>query len=329
MRHLVTGATGLVGSRVVDRLLARGDRVRALVLEPEAVAGLQRRGVDVRPGDLSATADLTPATHGVDTVIHCAGVVQASARREDLWAVNVEGTERLLAAAAGAGRPRFVYVSSVGVYGHAPPPVREDAAKHPVGAYAQSKWAAEQAVWRYHSGRRLPVVVLRPCPIYGPGDRRITQALSRLGRMRLAPLPRGGRRLVDLVYVSDVADAVVAAATVPVAAGRAYNITDGESHTYRDLLLARARVMGRRPVIIPVPGRAVVMALQLLMWLRQAGGRPGDWAGQVERVRAFDLDMHYSIDAARRDLGYRPQVGLMQGFRQIFAPEEPGLGAPE
>ena len=87
MRHLVTGATGLVGSRVVDRLLARGDRVRALVLEPEAVAGLQRRGVDVRPGDLSATADLAPATDGVDTVIHCAGVVQASARTTLSWPV--------------------------------------------------------------------------------------------------------------------------------------------------------------------------------------------------------------------------------------------------
>lgn len=315
MRHLVTGATGLVGSRVLERLLARGDQVRALVFEREAVEGLRRRGVDVRSGDLAASADLAAATDGVDTVIHCAGVVKAAARREDLWSVNVEGTKRLLAAATRAGTSRFVYVSSVGVYGHAHPPIAEDAPKHPVGAYAESKWAAEEALWRCHAESGLPAVALRPCPIYGPGDQRITQALSRLGRLRVAPLPRAGRRLLDLVYVSDVADAVVAAATLPAAVGRAYNITDGESHTYRDVLIAYGQVMGRRPTIVPVPGRAIVWALQLLLRLRQARGVAGDWANQTERVRAFDLDAHYSIDAARRDLGYRPQVGLIEGLR--------------
>jgi nucleoside-diphosphate-sugar epimerase len=321
MRHLVTGATGLVGSRVVERLLARGDAVRALVLEPEAVDALRRRGVDVRTGDLSGPTDLPAAADGVDTVIHCAGVVEASARREDLWAVNVAGTERLLAAAAQAGRPRFVYVSSVGVYGHAPPPVAEDAPKQPVGAYAQSKWAAEQALWRWHAEKGLPAVVLRPCPIYGPGDRRITRALSRLGRLRVAALPHAGRRLVPLVYVSDVADAIVAAATRPAADGHAYNVTDGEAHTYRDVLLAYGEVMGRRPAIVPIPGRAMVLGLQMLMRVRQARGRSGDWEGQMERVRAFDLDAHYSIEAARRDLDYRPRVGLLEGLRHTFGPE--------
>lgn len=318
MRHLVTGATGLVGNRVVERLLARGDAVRALVLEPEAVVPLRERGVDVRPGDLGGTADLTAAADGVDTVIHCAGVVQANARRESLWAVNVEGTERLLAAVARVGGPRFVYVSSVGVYGHAPPPVAEDAPKQPVGAYAESKWAAEQAVWRYHAEKRLRAVAVRPCPIYGPEDRRITLAISRLGRLRVLPLPRSGRRLVALVYVSDVADAVVAAATVPAAVGNAYNVTDGGSHTYRDVLAAYGRVTGRRPAILPVPGHAVVLALQLLLRLRQARGRPGDWAAQIERVRAVDLDVGYSIEAASRDLGYRPQVGLLEGLGRTF-----------
>lgn len=318
MRHLVTGATGLVGSRIVERLLARGDAVRALVLEPEAVDALKRRGVDARPGDLSGPTDLAAAVDGVDSVIHCAGIVQASAPREDLWAVNVGGTERLLAAAAGTGRPRFVYVSSVGVYGRAAPPVAEDAPKEPVGAYAESKWAAEQALWRWHADKGLPAVVLRPCPIYGPGDRRITQALSRLGRLRVAPLPSAGRRLLALVYVSDVADAIVAAATLPAAEGHAYNVTDGEAHTYRDVLLAYGEVMGRRPAIVPVPGRAVVLGLQMLVRVRQARGRPGDWEGQIERLRAFDLDAHYSIEAARRDLGYRPRVGLLEGLRHTF-----------
>jgi nucleoside-diphosphate-sugar epimerase len=316
MRYLVTGATGLVGSHVVDRLRARGDTVRALVLEPSAVEELRRRGVEVTLGDLTATADLATAVAGVDAVIHCAGVVEVAATRRDLWAVNVEGTKRLLAATVRAGSPRFVYLSSVGVYGRAPAAATEEAPKRPVGPYPESKWAAEQAIWRCQGEEGLPVVVLRPCPIYGPGDRRITRALARAGRMSIVPLPRGGRRLADLVYVSDVAEAVLAAATAPAAVGRAYNITDGEQHTYRDILLAYERVCGRRPRILAVPGGAVVGALKLVLWWRQVRGRPGDWTGQMERLRAFDADAHYSIDAAHRDLGYQPRVGLEEGLRK-------------
>ena len=324
MRYFVTGATGLVGGQVVDRLCARGETVRTLVLEAPLVDGLRRRGVEVVSGDLTDPADLASAVAGTDVVIHCAGIVQMGAHRRDLWAVNVEGTERLLTAAARGGSPRFVYVSSVGVYGRAPAPTAEDAPKKPVGAYPESKWAAEQAVWR-HAEAGLPVVVLRPCPIYGPGDRRVTRALERLGRLKVLPLPGGGRRLADLVYVSDVADAALAAATAPAAVGRAYNVTDGERHTYRDILLAHEQVRGRRPAIVGVPGRAVVGALQMLMWWRQLRGVPGDWAGEVERVRALDCDAHYSIEAARRDLGYRPRVGLVEGLRRTFGePPAPG-----
>lgn len=326
MRYLVTGATGLVGSRVVDLLLARGDPVRALVLETSALEDLRRRGVEAVPGDLGGSSDLGAVVAGVDAIVHCAGVVQMGAERHDLWAVNVEGTERLLAAAARAGSPRFVYLSSVGVYGRAPAPTAEDAPKSPVGAYPESKWAAEQALWRGHAERGMPVVVLRPCPIYGPGDRKVTQAIARMGGMRILPLPQAGRRLADLVYVSDVAEAALAAAAAPAAVGRAYNITDGERHTYRDILLAYEQVCGRRPAIIGVPGPAVVRAVQLLMWWRQLRGRPGDWAGQVARVRALDADAHYSIEAARRDLGYRPRVGLVEGLRRTF---RAGRSGPE
>lgn len=319
MRYLVTGATGLVGSEVVDRLLARGDAVRALVFEPSAVEELRRRGVDVRLGDLASDADLTEVVDGMDVVVHCAGVVQMSAVRRDIWAVNVEGTERLLAATARVGSARFVYLSSVAVYGHARAPISEDAPKRPVAAYGESKCAAEEALWRYYAEHRLPVVALRPCPIYGRRDQRFTQALRRIGGMRLLPLPRWGRRLLDLVHVADVAEAAVGAATSPSAVGRAYNITDGERHAIRDILLAHGQITGRRPAIVPVPARAVVWAVQLGMWWRQSRGVPGDWSGQVSRARGLDFDAHYAIDAARRDLDYRPRVGLMEGLRDVLA----------
>jgi dihydroflavonol-4-reductase len=126
MRALVTGATGLVGGEVIERLLARGDEVRVLVRRPAVADELRRRGVDCRLGDLADAGDLAALVEGADVVVHCAGVVQTMGRPGDLWAVNVEGTERLLAASARAGLRRF-HLSSVAVHGHAPSPMAEDA----------------------------------------------------------------------------------------------------------------------------------------------------------------------------------------------------------
>jgi len=305
MRYLVTGATGLVGSHVVERLVARGDAVRAIARRPEDLEPMRRCGVDARPADLAAAGDLGALLDGVDVIVHCAGVVQMEGRPRDLWTVNVEATERLLASGARSGLRRFVHLSSVAVYGAAAAPVGEGAPKQPAGAYGKSKWAAEQALWRYQAEGRVPGVALRPCAIYGGHDRHAWPILSRLARRRVVPLPSGGRRLLDLVHVSDVVDAVLAAAAEPAAVGHAYNVTDGESHSYRDILVAYEQVAGRRPVIIPIPAALLRLA-----------GRIGGW----QRVRALGFDLHYAIEAARRDLGYRPRVGLRDGLRRTLEP---------
>jgi nucleoside-diphosphate-sugar epimerase len=317
---LVTGAAGLVGGHLVARLLERGDRVRALVLDAGEAARVSRPGVDVHVADLAAAADLAPALDGTDAIVHCAGVVRLTAPPSEFFAVNVGGMERLLAAACRVRVGRFVHLSSVSVYGHAAAPVSEDAPKRPLGAYGQSKWAAEQLLWRHHAQEGLPAVALRPCPIYGPGDRRVTAAIRTMGRLRAVPLPHAGRRLIDLVYVSDVADAAVAALDAS-AVGRAYNITDGEAHSYRDVLDAHAQAVGRRPRIVPVPLPALLAAMRLGMAWRRWRGAPAGFDQQLERARGLGLDAHYSIDAARRDLGYRPAVGIVEGLRRTLRGE--------
>jgi nucleoside-diphosphate-sugar epimerase len=303
MRYLVTGATGLVGSHLIDALMTCGHEVRALVRQLTIADGLRRRGVEACLGDLTDEAVLPAAVEDRDVVVHCAGVVQTAGEHRDLWPVNVTATERLLAASATAGVRRFVHLSSVAVYGPAPQPIVEDTPKRPTGPYGKSKWAAEEAVWRHHAGG-LPAVALRPCAIYGGRDRHAWPMLARLGRLPVLPLPAGGRRLLDLVHVSDVIDAVLAAATTLAAAGRAYNLTDGESHSYRDILLAYGEAAGRRPAILPIPSGA-------LRLVSRVGGRLG-------RLGVLDLDVHYSIDAAVRDLGYRPRIGLREGVRRTL-----------
>ena len=322
MRYLVTGATGFVGSYVVDRLLDRDESVRALARPSTATVELRRRGVEVWAGDLTHATDLVTAVDGMDVVINCAALVPGragGASSDAMWNVNLTGTERLLAAAAKVSVGRFVHLSSIAVYGCATPPVPEDAPKRPAGPYGQSKWAAEQALWRAHAEHDVPTVALRPCIVYGPRDRVFTPGLLRRCRTRLLALPDGGRHIIDLVFVSDVVDAVLAAATSAVAIGHAYNLTDGEIHTLRDVLMTGGGLTGRRPAVVSIPGRAYLRALYAASWLLRVGRVPATWRNVVEALEILQHDVHYAIDAARRDLGYVPQAGLTEGLRRSIA----------
>jgi nucleoside-diphosphate-sugar epimerase len=315
MRFLVTGATGFVGSHVVDRLLEQGESVRALVLEPNESESLRTRGVNAFQADLTDGADLTRALDGVDVVVHCAGIVpdRLSAVPGGLWQVNLGGTEQLLAASARTGITRFVHLSSVVVYGIATStPVTEDAAKRPIGAYSESKWAAELALWRYHAEHQLPVVAVRPCWIYGPRDQKFTPGLLRRCGQRVMVLPDGGHHLLDLVFVSDVVDAVLAAATNPQAVGRAYNITDGEKHSLREIGTVYRDITGRSPTVVTIPTKRILPALRFASHVM-----PGRVLGNLALgLEMFRHDIHYAIDAARRDLRYAPRVGLCEGLRR-------------
>jgi nucleoside-diphosphate-sugar epimerase len=317
MGFYVTGATGFLGSQTINRLLTEGGQVRALVRRPEAVTELAARGVDVQLGDIS-DPNLVPDVAAGDTVIHCAAALQSTTSPDVSWQTNVEGTRRLLAAAEAAPAARFIHLSTTAVYGFAPSPVAEDAPKQPVGAYGKTKWAAEQLVITSHQEQALPVVILRPCTVLGRGDTGFWQRIAQLTSRRVIPLPGGGRSLFDLVYVSDVVEAIMAALTAPAAVGKAYNITDGEAHSYRDIVDIVVELTGRRPSIVSIPGGAMTVAQRAATrWLEQRGKNQ-----QAERVKLLTMlnhDLHFAIDAARADLGYAPQVGLRAALQRVMA----------
>ncbi len=198
---------------------------------------------------------------------------------------------------------------------------REDAIKNPVGDYGKSKWAAEKIVWRTYTETDLPVVVLRPCTILGQSNPEFSQRIAGLLRRRLIPLPQGGRRCFDLVYISDVIDVILAVATSSTAIGRAYNITDGEHYTYRDILNTYVSVNGdgRSPRILSIPGGLVAFVQQVLVRSMQRRGRPQAQIERVQMLSIFNRDLTYTIDAARTDLGYRPKVNLPEALRRVSA----------
>lgn len=262
MRIAVTGANGFLGSHLVEQALARGHTVFGVCRRPDAQAPQQ--GVTWRHGDLADPGSLRRAFEGADVVLANAalapGVAGGSAADYDV--ANVQGARHQVEQAAAAGARRVVYVSSVAVYRtslwrrldeRAP---RRDPERPAFDwsrfttdpGYAESKARAEREVWAAAAAQGMALTALRPGPVYGPRDRKITaRYLAMIGR-RAAPTVR-----VPHAHAVDVARAAVAAAERPATAGRAYNLTGDAVPVWR-AVQALATALGRGPVLpLPVP----------------------------------------------------------------------------
>jgi nucleoside-diphosphate-sugar epimerase len=258
VKALVTGATGFVGSHLVEALNRAGHSVTALVRNPAKAAALHWPGVTLARGDLHSPDALAAASRGQDVIFHVAGAVAARSEAEYM-AANREGTANVVAAAAADGSPRIVLVSSGAAGGPTPPgrPATGEEPPRPVTMYGRSKLAAEEVV---RSGP-LPWVVLRPPTIYGPRDRDNLIKVFRLARLGIAPVFGRGTMEVSAVYAPDLADALIAAATSQAAHGRTWYVNHPEVLTTGGMVRAIARAMGRSVRTIGVPewaGRGIL-----------------------------------------------------------------------
>jgi nucleoside-diphosphate-sugar epimerase len=252
VRVLVTGGTGLVGRHVIAALRARGDRVRGLARSSAAAAALAALGAEPVEGDVTAAASLEAALADCDAVVHAAAMVLSGASWPVWRAVNVHGTE-LLARAAARARVRLVHLSSVAVYGRRTTyaggraSVDEDFGLDrplfPRDHYARSKREAELAVWRVTGETALSAVALRPCVVYGEGDRHFAPRVARLLGHGLAPLVGTGDNRLSVVYAGNVAAAVLAALDRPDVSGP-FNVANDGGVTQREFLQRFAAGLG-------------------------------------------------------------------------------------
>lgn len=231
-RVLVTGGTGFLGSHLVDAVRDAGSTVRTCGRRsrPPALPA----DVEYAQADLLDGGALPDLVDGVDVVLHAAGAASSTSTPEEMEEVNVTGTEQLLQAADKAGVRSVVYVSTSSVYGKEvalPQPVAEDAECHPGAGYAASKWRAEQVAWRFaRSG--LPVAVLRPATIFGPGAVKLVAstildaAIERWAGREQFAVPREPVEM-RLVHVDDVVAACIHLSRSEDAAGCAFNLDSG------------------------------------------------------------------------------------------------------
>lgn len=325
-RSLVTGGCGFVGRHLADALADRGDAVTVLdVAGPPWRDDVAVVHVDLR--DAAATAD---AIVGHDVVFHAASLVHTKQNRsDDVWAVNLGGSEHVLAGCRAAGVGRLVYVSSASVVYEGrdieggtealPYATRSQA------AYADSKIAAERLLLAA-DGPALATCAIRPHVVFGPGDNRLLPAI--VGRARAGQLKfrvGSGVHRSDFTYVSNLVDALLAAADrlapgSPVA-GEAYFVTNGEPLGFFDfagLVLDRLelpRPTRRVPYAVAYAAAAVAEA-----WDTLKGGTLGAEDGMSRfAVRYLCTHHWFRIDKARRDLGYAPQVSIAQGIDRTVA----------
>lgn len=305
---LITGATGFVGSHLVEALAARGIRARALVRETSDTALLERHGFETVVGSLSDPASLRRAAAGARTVLHLAAATRAL--NEDTFrSINVEGTENVVAALRAEGGRRMVYLSSMAAVGPSRGrPVRPDDEPRPLTAYGRSKLAGEEVALA--SG--LDVAVIRAPAVYGPGDRDLLP-FFRLARRGILPVVGRADRRVQLVHAADLASAVVAAGAAEGVSG-VYHVAEPRSYGWGEVLSLVADAVGRRGVRVPVPGVVVKAAAALSEGLARLRGRPVIF----DRDKAKELMAGWLCDtaAARADLGFEPSFPLAEGLRE-------------
>ena len=299
----LTGATGFVGRHLMHRLADEGWQLRALTRRPGAIPDDDTGAVTPVAGDLGSDAALAELVAGADVVVHCAGLVAARSATE-FQRVNAEGTARLVRAAAAAGRPRFLLISSL-------------AAREPqLSAYARSKRQGEDVVRREASG--LTWQVLRPPVVYGPGDR-ATLPLFRQFARGLVLRPAGSGRFSRL-YVEDLAAAVVALLAEGGPLGRVMELDDGTpgGHDWEEVLAAAGRQFGRRMQSLPVPRPVQRLAAAANALGAAFTGRPPILSqGKVNEIAHPDWVCR--TDLLKDCISWRPAIGLDEGFARTTA----------
>ena len=315
---LVTGASGFIGSHLVEELGDRGYRVRCLVRPTSNLRWLEGRDIEIARGAFENEASLRDAARDVDYVFHVGAAIRAL-RRRDFYRCNTEGTLRVASAAleAAPGLKRFLFVSSQSAAGpcaHAEQPTNETDECKPVSDYGKSKLRAEGRL--RDLGARLPITIVRPPLVYGPRDTNTLVVIRMLNR-RLCVFP-GRTRQLSMIYVKDLVRGMVDAAESPRAVGRTYFLSEDKSNAVRELLSCISDELAKKALVVRLP-RGLSYALALLFEAyAQVARHPTVFGRQTAREGA-ELYWVCSSEAAQRDFAFSCRYSLPAGLSETIA----------
>lgn len=317
MKTLVTGATGFIGSAVAKRLKQAGHDVRALVREPGKLKAVGLDDVETAIGDITDKDAVARACEGCDVVFSIAGTFRepdlSDARYRE---VNVDAVRYLLEGAKAAGIKRVVHCSTVGIHGDVKgEPANEDSPIIPDGIYEATKSEGDRVAREHGDALGLEVVVLRPSPVYGPGDTRLLKLFKLAGKDPLIMLGNG-EACYHLVHIEDLSEAFLSAANADDVAGEAFIIGGAERPSLNEMIKELRQVLGKGQ-----GGKTIRIPVMPVLWLGdicEALCRPLGISPPIyrRRVEFFVKNRSYDISKAKQRLGYKPKIPMEQGLAQ-------------
>lgn len=315
MKVALTGASGYTGGHILRRLLARGDSVKALVREGSITPELKSSGAELVIGALGRADDASRLVKDCDAVMHVAAVYRTAGHPDSYYRqINVLGTRQLLEASAAAGVQRFVHTSTVGVHGDVKsPPADENAEVSPSDIYQATKAEADAMAREFGRTHGLEVAIVRPGAIYGPGETRLLKVFRSIARGRYAVVG-SGRPHYHLVYIDDLVEGFLLALDRPEAAGETFIIAGPRAISQDDLAREVAQATGGSVWPYHIPA----WPIQRLGDLVEAICIPFGIEPPIHRRRVdfWVKNRSFSIEKARRLLGYDPQVDVTEGIRR-------------
>ena len=314
---LVTGASGFMGSHVVEALAQKGVRVRATSRPRRNLSFFEKLGVEYVPADLTDPQTLPPLFEGdVDRVFHLGAICNFSTPYKRLAHTNVNGVDHITRLALEKGVKCFVHVTSTSVYGrYTGTPFTEDSAREPVDDYGKSKRDGEDIVFK-RMVEGLPVILTRPCTVYGPrcndGAGKVFSRPS-----AITAIPGSGRQRLSNIRAEDVAEALIHLSGLDEAIGQIYNMADDSHPTVEEALTLAAKVFGAKPPGLHLPLSIVRFAARLDGWVSRMKGR----IPELESDAVNYLYDDYIVDNSRlKNAGFKLQYpDFAESMRQMGA----------
>ena len=318
MKTLITGATGFIGRHLAKTLHDKGRQIKCLVRKTSRVNFLEQLGAELVYGDLNDTNSLKTALQNVDTIYHAAGEVFA-AQEENYYNVNVAGLKNLLEACSNASVKKLIHFSSSSATGPNPQkdvPVTEDSPCRPITPYGMSKLEGEKIICQLSKQYHIPIIIIRPPLVYGPGVSQSSRVLMFLNLINkgLFRTIGDGNNLVSLCYIDNLIHGILLAEADKKAEGQIYFLSDSRPYTVNEIAATIAQEQGK-----PIPSSHIPLwaASPLSISLGIVAKLFG-FNSPLTRNTVKELKNNWFVDIskAQKELGYQPRVEFRDGVRK-------------
>lgn len=323
MKVLVTGATGFVGGFLVKRLIKSGDIVTCLVRNLEKAESLKRFGAKLIKGDLKDSKIIQIAVKGQDLVYHLAAIGNSSfVSKKDYhryYEINAGCTKNLLEGCRNKKIKKIVHFSSIAVMGLTKDEISDESSIcYPVAPYQRSKYETEKIILDYYDKYNLPVVIIRPTMIYGPGNVNFSEILrmAKFIKKGIFPLVGNGKNAIPLVHVEDVVNGAILASKHG-KPGEVYIITNDKNYSFNEIIKAISNEIGKKVFIFKVPkiiAQIIIAPMEFISKIFKF--KP---IFTLKRIESMTANRVFSVEKAKKDLKYKQEISMEEGIKETIA----------